>query len=192
MRENIPHRKTIQRFNTASHAHLLTFSCYQRYPIFNNEKYRAWFSGGLDRTLEKQNYKLIAFVYMPEHLHLLVWPSLPEYSISALLFALKRPLSFKIKRDMEQHGDPWLKKLTIRDRPDHTSFRFWQEGSGFDRNLQTTQSCMTAAEYLHNNPVRRNLCATPAAYRWSSWKFFHAPDEYRQDSSLPLVHGFPG
>jgi putative transposase len=192
MSENIPHRKTIQHFNIESHAHLLTFSCYQRYPIFDNENYRTWFSEGLDRTLEKQKYNLIAFVYMPEHLHFLVWPRQPEYNISALLFALKRPISFKIKKDMEQSKSPWLKKLIIRDRPNHTTFRFWQEGSGFDRNLQSAQSCIAAAEYLHNNPVRRKLCASPDEYRWSSCKYYNAPEKYREDVSLPKVHGFPG
>ena len=187
-----PHSKTIQHFNVAGHAHLLTFSCYKRLPLLTNDTWRTWLSEGITRTLEKQRFTLIAFVYMPEHLHLLIFPTDDTCAIEQLLFAVKRPFSFKVKRALEESHSPLLQKLTIRDRPNHTSFRFWQEGPGHDRNLISAKNCLKAAEYIHNNPVRRGLCSTADRWRWSSWKFYHASDEYVRDQGLPRVHGFPG
>jgi len=190
--EDAPHRKLVKHFNVPGHAHLLTFSCYQRRPLFDDDERRILFSEGLNRTLEKQNFQLVAFVFMPEHLHLLVWPREENYAIDALLFALKRPFSFRIKKLLEATNNPLLKELTIRDRTNHTSFRFWQEGPGFDNNIHTTEKCILAAEYIHNNPVRRGMSAGPGEYRWSSWKYFHRPEEYARDTALPVVGGFPG
>ena len=68
-------------------------------------------------------------------------------------------------------------------------FRFWQEGGGYDRNLRTPDAVVTAAEYVHNNPVKRGLCATPADWKWSSWKHYFRPDA-AADPDLPTVHGF--
>jgi REP-associated tyrosine transposase len=40
---------------------------------------------------------LVAFVYMPEHVHLLVYPDQNASTIDALLKAIKRPFSYRIK-----------------------------------------------------------------------------------------------
>jgi putative transposase len=187
--EKSPHRKTVQHFNEPGHAHLLTFSCYRRMAIFSNDLWRTWFSENLDQALEKHQFQLSAFVYMPEHLHLLVFPTSGNYHIDKLLFSIKRPTSVKIKQSLPPQSN-LLKTLTIRDRPGHTSFRYWQEGPGHDRNLISVENCVKAAEYLHNNPVRRTLCSTPDRWKWSSWKFYHCAAEYRTPP-LPRVHGFP-
>ena len=187
-----PHRKTMHHFNTPGHIHLLTFSCNGRRPLLNNDLWRRWLSGGIDRTFESQKWQLISFVYMPEHIHLLARPTEEQYRVDALLFAIKRPLSYKIKTALLNNDSQLAQDLMVVERPGKTSFRFWQEGGGHDRNLFTTETCIKATEYLHHNPVRRGLCKSPDQWRWSSWKFFHEPDAYSQDAALPRVHGFLG
>jgi putative transposase len=182
----------VHHYDAPNHAHLLTFSCYQRMPLLTNDTWRTLLSEGINRSLKKQNWNLIAFVYMPEHLHLLVFPKEENYRVDALLFAIKRPFSYRIKIALQTTRSRLLKRLTIQDRPGHLCFRFWQEGPGHDRNLISSEKCIRAAEYLHNNPVRRKLCESPDQWRWSSWKFYHQPEVYTKDAALPQVHGFPG
>src|ERR1043165_987257 len=93
-----PHRKTIQHFNIENHAHLLTFSCYRRRPLLNDDQRRTIFSRALDRANTLHKFQLIAFVYMPEHVHLLVFPKRPECKIEKLLYAIKKPSSDKMKQ----------------------------------------------------------------------------------------------
>ena len=73
---------------------------------------------------------------MPEHVHLLVYPT-GEANVSRLLGQLKQPFSKEIKQVLVEHRSPLLGKLTVRERPGKTCYRFWQEGPGFDRNLFT-------------------------------------------------------
>jgi len=79
--------------------------------------------------------------------------------------------------------------LIVRERPGKQAFRFWQEGSGYDRNLTGLKSVVIALEYAHANPVRRGLCENPGQWKWSSWR--HYQGGVHTDTDLPVVHGMP-
>ena len=159
-------------------------------PLLADDSRCTIFSRTIDRAKARHHFRLIAFVYMPAHAHLLVCPQTPGSKIEQLLYAVKKPCSDVIKQALVASRSPLLKALTIQERPGKLSFRFWQEGPGHDRNLLSVENYVRAAEYLHNNPVRRRLCAAPAKWRWSSWKFYHAPDG-GADPALPKIDGFP-
>ena len=187
---SFPHQKQIRHFHDPGHCHELTFSCFHRLPLLTNAVWARLLSESIDRTLVHQGFRLVAFVYMPEHVHLLIFPTEPTARIDRLLFAIKRPLSYRVKQDLEQAGSPLLQQLTVQERPGKKVFRFWQEGPGYDRNIISQSAVLTAIEYIHNNPVRRGLSSTPDQWKWSSWKSYHqAPG--RQDPELPTVHGVP-
>jgi putative transposase len=79
-----------------------------------------------------------------------------------------------------------LGKLTIRERPRKTTFRFWQEGGGHDLNVWSEKYIWTKLEYMHNNPVQRRLVSSPDKWNWSSWTRWHRP-ELPCDPELPNV-----
>jgi len=79
-----------------------------------------------------------------------------------------------------------LRKLTIRQRPGVNTFRFWQEGPGYDRNLVTLEAVSAAAAYIHLNPVRRQLVASELDWQWSSARYFIDP-EIEPDPGLPAI-----
>jgi putative transposase len=131
----VPHRKLVRHYDEPGHRHELTFSCYRRLPLLTSNPWRAMLGVAIDRAVAGHAYRLAAFVYMPEHVHLLVYPLADASPISELLRAIKRPYSFRIKKLLEESHNPLLEKLTIRQRPGVTTFRYWQEGPGYDRNL---------------------------------------------------------
>ena len=114
------------------------------------------------------HWRLAAFVYMPEHVHLLVYPVATDLKIEKLLFAVKRPFSYRVKVRLREAEDPLVEQLTIRQRPGKTTFRFWQEGPGYDRNIRTEKVLHATIDYIHMNPVRRGLVQRAVDYRWSS------------------------
>ena len=186
-----PHRKRVKHYDEPGHAHLLTFSCFHQMPLLTNNLWRKWLSEAIDIAVDAQRFHLVAFVYMPEHVHVLVWPTEEEYHTGKLLWSIKRPFSSRIKGGLQEQRSPLLGKLTVRERPGKSAFRFWQEGGGHDRNLVELDGLATVAEYIHNNPVRRGLVETPDKWKWSSGGHSHRPDE-PADPDLPRVHGFPG
>ncbi len=156
-------------------------------PLLTTDTWKVGLSRSIDAATVRHSYDLVAFVYMPEHVHLLVVSCESPSPIDALLYAIKRPFSYRVKTDLQQRQDPLLRVLTIRERPSKHSFRFWQEGPGYDRNMIRNRTLLEAVDYIHKNPVRRGLCELPAQWKWSSWRFYNDP-EYQPDPDLPNVH----
>ena len=185
------HRKTIKHFHEPGHLHELTFSCYGRMPLLTNDPWQEKLAWCIDTAGSETAIELVGFVFMPEHVHLLVYPTTPDPSIGFYLARIKQPLSKQIKQILMESNSTLLTKLTVRERPGKTCFRFWQEGPGFDRNLFSSEAISLSLEYLHNNPVSRGLCRRPMDWKWSSARYYLDVPPRQQHNGLPTIHGLP-
>jgi putative transposase len=190
MASSNPHRKRVKHFDLPGHCHELTFSCYRRSPLLINDLWREQLARAVDRAADRHGWQLAAFVFMPEHVHLLLHPAKSPSRIDELLFAIKRPYSYRIKQLLTASRSPLLDELTIRQRPGVNTFRYWQEGPGYDRNLTTQQAILASIDYLHANPVRRGLCRRAADWRWSSARWYET-DGRIIDPLLPRLTPLP-
>jgi REP-associated tyrosine transposase len=84
------HRKLVKHHHVPGHCHELTFSCYRRMPLLSNGTWRAMLSEAIERACIGHDWALTAFVYMPEHTHLLVYPLTAEARVDHLPRAIKR------------------------------------------------------------------------------------------------------
>ena len=178
-----PHRKRLTHFNEPGHLHFMTFSCYQRTPLLTNDLFRTWLARALDKALASHEFQLSGFVFMPEHVHLLVWPQRKDYSMAAFQQSFKRPFSGHVKEHLGDTKSRLFETLTVREGPGKRAFRFWQEGGGHDLNVWSESYIWTKLEYMHNNPVLRSLVPSPDRWRWKTW---HRP-ELPKDNDLPEV-----
>ena len=186
----MPHRKSLRRRHEPGHLHELTFSTYRRLPVLTDDRWRAHFCEALSAALPKVERGLVAWVVMPEHVHLLVLPDRRpgddggdvSARLSRLLAAAKCPVSVRVKADLAASpaGAGLLDRLTVRERPGKSAFRFWQEGAGYDRNFHTPAAIAAAVEYIHANPVRRGLVKRPADWPWGSARQFAATARRRR------------
>ena len=190
MKTRSRHRKRIPHFNEPGDCRELTFSCYHRMPLLTNDVWRELLSRSLDRAIERHAFRLVAFVYMPEHVHLLVYPNDPASDIQRLPYAVKRPYSYRIKQPLIRARSPLVERLTVRERPGKMVFRYWQEGPGYDRNLKTPKAVRSSIESIHLNPVRRKLVSDPLLWRWSSCRCYAEEGQYR-DAGLPKIEALP-
>jgi putative transposase len=163
-------RKTCQRFNEQWHAHSLTFSCFHGLALFESDETKWLMVRALDRARVSQEFDLWAYVIVPTHVHVLVFPRRDEYSIASILAAIKRPVSY--------HGG----KAGRQDRE-----HFWQPGGGYDRNLWKAETIHREIEYLHNNPVRKGLCERAEDWVFSSAGFWSGKRDVplKMDDTLP-------
>lgn len=169
---NEPHRKRIRHYDGLGHLHELTFSCYRRLPLLESNHRKQILTGHLTAACAEEHFELVAFVFMPEHIHLLVRSTKTDAKVSRLLAQTKQPTSKAIKQVLLQSNDPLVEKLTVQERPGKTCFRFWQEGLGFDRNLFSPQAIEASIEYIHTNPVKRGLCERATDWKWSSARYY--------------------
>jgi putative transposase len=163
-----PHRKTRKRYNIAGHAHALTFSCFRRQPFLNKDRSRLWFTDAVERAREKQAFHLWAYVVMPEHVHLLVWPTHVGYDVSEILNSVKLSVVKRALTFVRQEAPSFLARMEDRHPNGKVHYRFWQRGGGYDRNVVEPPTVYQQIDYIHANPVRRGLCERAEDWLWSS------------------------
>jgi len=137
----------LYRFQSQGHHHFLTFSCDQRAKYFASDRAKDVFEAALERTRQKYGFYIMAYVVMPEHIHMLVTEP-PTVKLSVAMKSLKLSVS----------------KL-LPEKP------FWLPRY-FDVNIYSEKYWLNAIHYIHRNPVKRGLVAKPEDWRWSSAQTF--------------------
>ena len=163
-----PPRKTRHRYEVVGHVRFLTFSCFHRLPLLRNDAIKGAFVESLVASRERTGFRLFAWVVMPEHVHLLITPRLPEYPVSVLLRDLKSHLANRVLRRWRETGAPILDRLS----DSRGKARFWQVGGGYDRNVFSDNELFEKLAYIHANPVRRGLVSSETEWAWSSARWY--------------------
>jgi REP element-mobilizing transposase RayT len=101
------------------------------------------------RFFAEQRYHLSAWVVMPNHVHVVMWP-MPNHTLSQILQSWKRFTA--------REANKWLGR---------TGQAFWQPES-FDHWIRDDEEHERCCRYVVNNPVKARLCAKPEDWRWSS------------------------
>jgi putative transposase len=190
-RAQVRDRKTIRHLHEPGDLHEFTFSCFRSMPLLESDEWKLKLAECLDEANSESGMLLVAYVFMPNHVHLLVNPIRPDPTISFYLARIKQPFSKYIKGVLEAQDVALLDQLTVQERPGKRCFRFWQEGPGFDRNLNTPKAIAGSLDYIHHNPVKRGLCERSVDWRWSSARFYLANSPGDAGPRPPLVHGLP-
>lgn len=159
--------KTMKHHEIEGHAHYLTFSCYHRYKLLSKDRTCQWFIDAVAAARINHDFHLWAWVIMPDHAHLLLWPQRKKYQMGPMLRSIKQPVGQKAISYLEQHAPRFLQKLTVINR-NRTYRRFWQPGGGYDGNEDDPRAIHEIIEYIHNNPVRAGLVTRAIDWKWSS------------------------
>ena len=175
--------KRVRRYDVPGHAHFLTFSCYRRLPLLTNEDWCVFLAAGIKEACAKHDTSLWAYVFMPEHVHLLIRPHGESYSISDFLRAVKQPVATKVLNRLKKESSTLLEQLPSDDKREGITHRFWQAGGGYDFNVWSIEKAIEKSRYCHQNTVMRGLVSDPIHWRWSSYQWLemglthHAPLE---------------
>ena len=158
-------------YNDPGHAHELTFSCFQGLAFLSSERTCQWLADAIQEARAELNYALWSYVFMPNHVHLIVWPKERHYDDAKFLKLLKEPVSRRAIQFLRENAPDWLKRIRVR-RGKRFEHHFWQQGRGYDRNIETPEALDAMIEYVHLNPVRKGLVADSRQWKWSSASWF--------------------
>ena len=89
--------------NEPGHAHELTFSCFRGYAFLQAERTCQWLADAINEARQECDFSLWAYVFMPEHVHLLIRPNRKIYDISTVLKAIKQPVGIKAVKYLRKH-----------------------------------------------------------------------------------------
>lgn len=108
-------------------------------------------------TFDSQRYRLLAWVIMPNHVHVLFQP-LNGWTVAKIVASWKKFTARKI-RDDQRPGTP-ISRLAPSSPVWHREY--------WDRYIRNETHLAQAIEYIHLNPVKAGLANKPEHWRWSS------------------------
>ncbi len=138
------------RFQDTGEFHFVTFSCVRRAPLLRTPESRDEVLHILETVRKKWEWRIFAYVVMPEHVHLLV--DEPErYDLANCLQVFKQMTSRRLKAPEAKHF--WLTRY-------------------HDRNVANRKKRIDVINYIHSNPVKRGLVDRPENWKWSSYRAY--------------------
>jgi putative transposase len=159
-------RTPLHRFYGQGDLHFITFSCYARRPYLGSPNARNKFLQILDEVRSRHKLRLLGYVVMPEHVHLVISePQTGDPSKSMQM--LKQTVSRQVKL---RHQAPSTKASSGHPSGDDQQ-AFWQRRF-YDFNVWSGKKLQEKLDYMHRNPVQRLLVHHPADWPWSSWSHY--------------------
>ena len=172
----------MKRIQLPDSVYYITSVVYNRLPIFTTASYVIALIDSLNFYRYKQQYKLLGYVVMPDHVHLLIWLQ-GVFTISDIMRDLKKFTAVRIIRQAEVEGrHEWLTAFeqagTITGRSQN---KVWQD-SFWDKIIYSDKMLRQKLNYIHRNPVRAGLVESVEAYPYSSYRNY-----VNDDNSLILI-----
>jgi len=156
--------------------HYLTFVTFARVPIFRSQEICQFFVDAIRETKQEFPFKLIAWVIMPDHVHLMLNPL--NCDIQLIGKTLKGKSAKKILDWLKENGHirslDKLKRTHPKKR--NHSYSVWQKGVK-SVDLESAKFVQQKINYTHLNPVRAGLCDQPAEWKWSSYQAYFGGNE---------------
>ena len=169
-----------RKVHEPGNAHELTFTCYRRFQFLKAERTCSWLADAIIEARAQHNFDLWAYVFMPEHVHLLINPRGADYQEGKSRTSIKAPFGRRAIDYLRVHAPQWIPKIS-RERGGKVERLFWQSGGGFDAIVDSGEALLAMIDYFHANPVRRGLVQRPEDWKWSSAAWFAGGE-----SPLPL------
>jgi len=164
--------KKWKNLNLAGALHFVTGNVINRLKVFDREDACSSFMEICQKLKVRHECKLIAFVVMPDHFHLVVNPQ--DGKIQEWIGALKS-LSARSLIELFPVG------MFLKKQPDGSENQVWQE-SFKALPLWSNWMIRQKINYIRANPVKAGLVDSAKDYRWSSFRSFYF------EETDPLLH----
>lgn len=164
----------LKRIYGFGHLHFITFSCYRRLPLLGTVCARNTFVQVLDDVRKRHGFKLVGYVVMPEHVHLLISEP-PHGTPSTVLLALKQHVSEQMRNKGRRNTSPAREGFPI-EATESCLPQFWYSRF-YDFNVWTRKKKVEKLGYMHMNAVKRGLVQSPKDWPWSSFAFYQGKGE---------------
>ncbi|MEK6799005.1 MAG: hypothetical protein AABZ12_08585 [Planctomycetota bacterium] len=185
----------LRRHDEAGHIHFLTMSTFRRLQFFRHPGVCSGMMLGMNAVRERQAIRWLAYVIMPEHVHLVLLPQRtrdqPPVPISTLLQEFKSIAGRLCKAALRE---VWRQHRSLGTAPSNGWARspgekaFWKP-RGYDFNVLAEDKLLEKINYLHANPIRRGLVDRAEDWAWSSYRFYEFGE--RSPIAMDWDGGFP-
>jgi putative transposase len=118
-------------------------------PLLADDSCKQIVRDNLRQTASVTDFDIIAYVIMPEHVHIIAQPR-GAHNISQFMASFKKHSARKLNRAIGRTSRVWRKEF-------------------FDHMVRSDEHLHELIDYIHDNPVRRGLASTADRWEFSSW-----------------------
>jgi putative transposase len=157
----------VTRFNIENYCHFVTSKTYCNSKIFSKDEAADLFIQTIFEVKEKLNFLLLAFVIMPDHIHLMLVPD-KRNTISDVMRHIKG--CFARKYNQVSRGINSSDYGVLDHRAGNSSLpgsKVWQK-SFYDHVIRNKMEFVERLNYIYYNPVKVALVDKPEDYKYSS------------------------
>jgi REP element-mobilizing transposase RayT len=154
------------RINDETTSHFITSTIVEWLPVFTTAACCDIVIRSLEYCRQHKQLHIRAWVIMDNHFHAIV--SGPQ--LAHVIANLKKFTAGAILDQLKIEGRDWLLNQLAYFRAAHkhgSDHQVWQEGV-HPQAIRSDEMMLQKLEYLHNNPVKRGLVASPEHWRYSS------------------------
>jgi putative transposase len=175
-------KMTLKTINIEGQAYFVTSKVYKDKNLFVYQKFCQIIIENLRFYRKSKDFKLLAYIIMPNHLHIIIWP-VGKYNISEILRDFKKQTSKEIIKILREGGirnptitsgriknptfSDLLKLFTVNSKKQQ--YKVWQSRNWVE-NIYSDKFLEQKTNYIHNNPVRAKLVEKAEDYPYSSFK----------------------
>ncbi|HMA33280.1 MAG TPA: transposase, partial [Chloroflexia bacterium] len=140
---------SLPRFHITGHVYYITTVVYQRLPLFTRSTFALPLLDSLNYYRYKQAFRVLGYVIMPDHLHLLIWP-FGESSVSDIMRSFKEFTAKRLIRQAEAEGiQRWVTAFQhAGEETGRSIHKVWQD-SYWDENVYTDHFLRQKLHYIH-------------------------------------------
>jgi len=147
--------------------------------LFSQDEYAQILIRNLNFYREKFEFKLLAYVIMPHHLHLIILPG-SKGNISEIIRDFKKYTAKEIIQLLEEERQfdilGIFHETAQRYHPKETrKYQVWEDRFD-DLALYSDKIFRTKLDYIHNNPVKEGLVNSSSDYLYSSARNYNSGD----------------
>ncbi|MBL4578308.1 MAG: transposase [Flavobacteriales bacterium] len=151
------------------HCFFVTTTCYKWYDLLEDDTCISLVYESFLFLNQKYDTSIVAFVLMPNHIHLILYFNGENY-LSEYMRDFKKYTSVQIRRILEnKHGSEEIEKLRYDLR--EQKFKVWMDRFD-DVVIKSTRVLLIKLNYIHMSPVNKGWVSRPAEYPDSSAGYY--------------------
>ena len=161
----------------------ITTSCYRHLNLLHGHEYKLILADSINHLNKKYKSELLSYVLMSNHLHLILYFKHGNH-LSDYMRDFKKFTAFKIRKKIEEEGNLNLLN-SLRINHPREGFKVWMDRFD-DVYLESQKILETKLDYIHYNPVEKDICKDPVEYLYSSAHYYY--DGTRNDFPIQVIH----
>ena len=167
-----------KRYRIDGSIYYITSVIYNRTKVFTTPSFIIPILDSLSCYRYQYSIKIIGYVIMPDHLHLLLYPQ-REQAITDFMRDFKRFTSGRITRQAKVEGrKEWISMFEQAGaETERAEFKVWQD-SFWEQNIFTDDFLKQKLDYIHKNPVRGGIINNAIDYFYSSARNYYLEDNH--------------